>query len=679
MAAPIENRDDMIRFLGKNRIAAHQILFKHRHPDLTPDFHARITTLWHSHLSRGLVMAFREAGKSTIAEEAIILMALLHEFKNGVIIGENEARAADRLNSIKHELLMNEQIRALFGDQMGEVWGYAKIILRNGVIIQAIGRRQEVRGMKHLDTRPDLLFGDDLESKEHVRDAAARHDTLQWLFAEVMPALDKNARVRIQATPLDREALPMTIAGMPGWKILKFPIRYRDNAGDWAPSWPDRYPLDWVDNREQEMYRLGLHHDFMREYMCEAEDPSKKVFTAGMFRVVSRIHVWQPTFAFYDPARTAKETSSSTGWAVWSWIGPKLIIWDGGGGVWKPDEIINHIFQINNTFNPVQIGVERDGLEEFLLQPIRQEMIKRGVIVPILPLKAPKGKGDFIESLQPIFNANEVEFAKELPDLKAQFLSYPTGRIDGPNALAYAQIMRPGQPLYENFASFHVVESLPKWDRVPIWLCLNATQGLTTGVLCQLADGALHVLADYIREGDPGAVLSKIWSNARLEADRDIRGIAAPRHFEAYDTIGLRAAAAKLPAELRRGGSELEGREVIRSLLQRTERGLPCVQIAQAARWTLNAFSCGYAREITPVGVVKQEARPGIYRTLMEGLEAFASLLKIGMVEDDKHIHYRISSTGVRYKTILPVASESRDETKDSYIGTVNDIRRFRP
>jgi hypothetical protein len=63
----------------------------------------------------------------------------------------------------------------------------------------------------------------------------------------------------------------------------------------------------------------------------------------------------------------------------------------------------------------------------------------------------------------------------------------------------------------------------------------------------------------------------------------------------------------------------------------------------------------------------------------MEGLEAFAALLKIGMVEDDKHMHYRISSTGVRYKTILPVASESRDESKASYIGTVNDIRRFRP
>src|SRR6516225_1323290 len=290
-------------------------------------------------------------------------------------------------------------------------------------------------------------------------------------------------------------------------------------------------------------------------------------------------------------------------------------------------------------------------------------MIKRGVIVPILPLKAPKGKGDFIESLQPIFNANEVEFAKELPDLKAQFLSYPTGRIDGPNALAYAQIMRPGQPLYENFASFHVVESLPKWDRVPIWLCLNATSGLTTGVLCQLADGALHVISDYVREGDPGAALEKIYNAARLDADRDIRCIAGPSHFQAYDTIGLRGAVAKLPQELRRGGTELDGREAIRGLLQRTERGLPCVAVAHAARFTLNGFSCGYAREITPTGVVKQEARLGIYRVLMEGLEAFAGLLKIGMIDDDKQpARYRYTATGERYKSILPGPSESRDE-----------------
>ena len=672
------DRGATIKYFNADAVAAHQVLFKHRHPDTTPAFHNQIIALWHSRLPRALFMAFREAGKSTIAEEAIVVMALLKKFKNAVIIGENEQRAADRLTAIKYELLNNQFITHLFGDQLGEVWGYAKIILRNGVVIQALGRRQEVRGMKHLDTRPDLLFGDDLEAKEHVKDAQARHDTLQWLFAEVMPALDKNARVRIQATPLDREALPMTIAAMPGWKTLRYPIKYRDEqTGGWQSTWPSRYPISWIDNKEHELYRLGLHHDFMREYMCEAEDPAKKIFVAEMFKIVPRTHVWQPAFAFFDPARTATETSSSTGWAVWSWIANRLVVWDGGGGIWKPDEIIGQVFSVNREFCPVAIGVEKDGLEEFLMQPLRQEMIKRGVIIPLLAMRAPKGKRDFIESLQPFFQAGEVEFAKDLPELKAQFLSYPTGRIDGPNALAYALLMRAGQPIYENFASFHAAESVPLWDRVPIYLCLNATSALTTGVLTQLCDGALHVVADFVREGDPGVSLSKIFNQARLESDRDVRLIAPLRHFTDYDTIGIRAAARKLPAELRQGSSELEGREVIRALLQQQEKGLPSVQIAHAARWTLNGFSSGYAREINSSGVVKQEAREGIYRVLMEGLEAFAGLLKVGMLGEDQPSHYRTNSDGIRYKTILPGRSEPRDE-KAAWIGRTNDFRRFR-
>jgi|SRR5579863_1416399 len=656
---------------GRDRVLAHQVLFKHRHPDATPDFHPTIINAWHSRAVPLLnLLGFRECAKSTIGEEAVVVMALLQSFKNAVIIGENEARAADRLTAIKYELLNNEHIQTLFGDQMGDVWGYAKIILRNGVVIQALGRRQEVRGMKHLDMRPDLLFGDDLESKEHVKDEAARQETLAWLFAEVIPAMDKNFRARIHATPLDRESLPMTIEKMPNWQTLKFPIKYRDaTSGEWRPTWPTRYPLDWIDAKEKEMYRLGLHHDFMREYMCQAEDPAKKVFTAGMFKIVPRVHVWQPTFAMYDPARTATTTSASTGWAVWSWIGNRLIVWDGGGGVWKPDEIIDHVFKMDAQYHPVMLGVEKDGLEEFLMQPLRHEMVKRGCIIPVVPMRAPKGKGDFIEGLQPIFQAGEIEFAKELDELKAQFLSYPTGRIDGPNALAYAPLLRPGLPIYDNFATYHVVEQVLKWDRVPIWLCLNATSALTTGALVQLCDGDLHVIADYVREGDPGATLSALVNEANVEAGRAVRLIAAQSHFRDYDVVGLRAAAGALPAELRRGGEPIVGRAAIRELLEQQHKGIPRVQVGHAARWTINGFCAGYAREVKPDGMVKQDARDGIYKVLMEGIEAFAGLLKVGMLDDDRPAHYRTTDTGLRYKTILPGKSETAD-AKANWLGT---------
>lgn len=669
-------KSELILKLARNRVLAHQTLFRHRHPDGTPQVHEEVIELWHARaIPRALVMAFREFGKSTIAEEALVIMSALKSFRNAVIIGENQERAIDRLTAIKYEIANNEYLIDLFGELKGHVWNEGKVILTNGVILQALGRGQEVRGMKHLDMRPDFCFGDDMEGKEHVRDAPARKETLQWLFGEVIPALDKkSARIRINATPLDRESLPMTLLKQPGWTTKVYPIRYKDEKGEWAPTWEQRYPLDWIAEKETEMRRLGLHHEFMREYMCEPDDPSKKIFTEGMFKVEPRVHVWQPTYAFYDPARTTKATSATTGWAVWSWIANRLIVWDGGGGYWKPDEIIDSIFKINETYNPVMIGVEEDGLNEFIMQPLRQEMVRRSIVLPVTPMRAPRGKLDFIGSLQPFFLAGEVTFAKDCPELRAQFLSFPTGNIDGPNALAYAPRMRPGQIIFEDFSSQHVVEQVLIHERIPLWLTLNATSAMVTGVLVQLINGAVNVISDYVQEGDPGASLRAVVQAAQLEAGRDLRLLAGARHFEPYDTVGLRGAVAKLPQELKRGGSELDGRAEIRAMLTRQVRGRPVVQVAHAAHWTLNAFCAGYAREVDKTGIVKQEAREGIYRVLMEGLESFAGLLKTGIVDEEQATNWAYTETGQRYKTILPGRRDPVDE-KVKWLGEGHSLR----
>jgi hypothetical protein len=88
--------------------------------------------------------------------------------------------------------------------------------LANGVCIQAFGRGQALRGVKHLDMRPDFCFCDDLEEEEHIRTAEARQETLRWFMREPIPVLDKNGRIRVNATPLDRDALPMVLSRQPG-------------------------------------------------------------------------------------------------------------------------------------------------------------------------------------------------------------------------------------------------------------------------------------------------------------------------------------------------------------------------------------------------------------------------------------------------------------------------------
>ena len=115
-------------------------------------------------------MAFREGGKSTMAEEALILGAEFGLFHNAVIVGNTEKRACERLTAIKYELETNEFLAGLFGgphdEHTSKVWNEAEIVLSNNVRITALGRGQSLRGTKYLQWRPDFCFCDDVEEVE---------------------------------------------------------------------------------------------------------------------------------------------------------------------------------------------------------------------------------------------------------------------------------------------------------------------------------------------------------------------------------------------------------------------------------------------------------------------------------------------------------------------------------
>src|SRR6516225_9738204 len=407
-----DSRETLILKFAGDRVIAHQSLFAHRHPDATPPFHDELTELWHSPAPKVLTLAFRGGGKSTLAEEALVLAAAMKLVRNVLIIGSNSERANDRLRAIKHELETNELLVELYGDLRGPVWNEGRVVLANGVCIQAFGRGQALRGVKHHDARPDFCFVDDVEEEEHVRSPEARQETLRWFMTELIPALDKQARLRVATTPLDREALPMVLARQSGWITRVYPIEYKDQQGERRATWPARFPLPWIDARSQEFDEAGMAHAYAQEYLCQPEDPASKAFTSAMLRVEPSVRSWEATYAFLDPARTTHASSALTGWACWSWVGRRMTVWDGGAQPWAPDAIIDHIFKTAADYRPVVIGVERDGLEEFILQPLRHEQLRRGVLIPVNGYRAPRCNRSFIAGRQPFLAAGEITCAK---------------------------------------------------------------------------------------------------------------------------------------------------------------------------------------------------------------------------------------------------------------------------
>jgi hypothetical protein len=621
--------------------------------------------LWTAGVQHALIMAFRGAGKSTIGEEHITLAACYRRFTNCLILADTWTRAVEHLQKIRNEFETNPLIETLFGSLVGSTWTDEKLVLANGIVIQALGRGQSLRGTKHLDWRPDYVFIDDVEDVDSTQDMAQINKTMRWLMSEVIPALAPGYRLRMNGTPLHPHSVLMQLSRDPAWLKRVYPIEYRSPEGERLPAWPARFPLVDVD-RMSEMYaRRGMTREFMQEFMCEAEDVAAKPFAATTFKVEPIIKTWQNSFAVYDPARTTLVSSAMTGKVVYSWIGNRLVVWDADGAFWKPDEIVADIFKTFQTHAPAVIYVEEDGLHEWLLQPIRQEQARRSLFFPVTGVKAPKGKIAFINALQPFFKAGEVIFAKQFPELQSQLQNFPTGRIDIPNALAYALKLRAGMPVYEDFDGSNFVEEAEINPTQQLVLAVNASAQYTTAALLQIIDGGLRVYADWLREGDPGQCLTGIVADAGVFAQRRFKLIAPAEHFERYGNTGLVPAAAHIPCEIYPGGPVMQGRNGLRKLLGIERRGHAAVQVASTAHWTLNAMAGAHAFAVdSSTGKLHDAPVSGPYRTLLEGIESTAALLGVAELADEERA-YAVTPDGRRFLTSRGGTMEMRPTKAD--------------
>lgn len=626
--------------LRADPVLAHAVVFKHRHPQATPAFHRQIILDFWSDTEYVAEMAFRGAAKSTLAEEALSLMALFGLIRYGVIIGESYDRACERLSAIKHELDNNETIQNIWGDVRGETWGQGEIILKNGVKLQAAGAGQSLRGMKHRDARPDILFIDDLESKDSVATEEQRDKTMKYVTRDLIPACEPKSRKRIAGTPLHPKAWLERMRKESGWLFRVHPIVTPavSDPNQWERSnWAERFPLDFVRKLRDDAERIGELQGFVQEYLCQSEEPALKIFQPRHIIPAPRIPDWAPTMIVCDPARTVDVTKSArTGYTAFSWVGSKLYVRYGAGGYDLPAQIINTLFSLDDTFQPIHIGVEKDGLEQFLMQPLRQAQVERGITLPIMPLNAPrdKAKVDFIKGLHPFFEAGDIVMCGEFPELVQEILNFPTGLMDIVNSLAYAIRMRGGKPVYGDFGLNHIAADLTPNRRETAWLAINAeVQGgaHVAAVLCQYVNGALRVFADWVREGTPDGALERILPEAAQKANGAVLKIAANAdQFDPFNNYGLGRALKRLgvrPEFIQTTPAADKCLGAMTGLLRSQALTVPAFLVSRHARWTMNGLAQGYAFGLDKTAMLNPLPNPGYYTTLMRGLESFARWL----------------------------------------------------
>lgn len=643
-----DKKREILERLYKDRFLAHQVLFPHRHKNSDPEFHKELKEILYSKNPWVALKAFRGAAKSTITEEVIIICALFEDFRYALILGNSYDRACERLAAIKNEFETNDAIMELFGEQSGGTWAADQIVIANGCKIQAFGARQSLRGAKHNDQRPDFLFVDDLEDEENVATEDARRKLKRWFNGAVLPAMDPMGKIRMVGTPLHPKALLEEKMKDSAWKSASFPVMYLDENGQEISAWPDRFPYEYIQRMRQNYINDGNLVEFEQEYMCRSEDVAAKPFQVNMIKVAAVNASWAPIQIMVDPARTVKTaTSARTGYAVWSWEGSKLTVHEAFGAFHKPDEIIKTIFDLDEKFNPVEIGVEADGLEEFIMQPLRIEMLRRGRPIPLSKQKAPRNKDDFIKGLQPFYIAGDVVHASIFPDLVSELLQFPTGRKDVPNALAYALKMRAGKQVYEDFSIGNISPVIEIPDkRYPIYLAVSARASFVAAVMVQYINGQVIVYKDWVKEGPPMEVLELLVQEAVMFANKEILLVSPGEQFGKYTNFGLAQAAKKIRITLRRAAEAARAQGCLIPWLKNTVRGSAALIVSDSARWVLNGFLRGYARKLTASGLLSDHPEENIYVPIMEALESFVYWF-------DLSIRNESETSGVRYGTTL--------------------------
>jgi hypothetical protein len=653
------SRSDLVRNLFNDPVEAHFAIFPKRHAFASPSFHEKMISLYWGDDPKVAILSFRGSAKSTLGEECIALKALIHDFDYAVIVCATVDRAAQRLGSIRKEIETNEDIELVFGNMVGKVWQETRLVLSNGVCIDAVGAGQNTRGMKYLSARPSFALIDDIEENTAQNDNVStpeKRDVLRaWFRGTFLPALAQPSPiVRLCGTMLHEESLIGRYSKADGWTSLTVPVEHKGIDGERVASWPALFPISWIDKEREHYVDDGQAETFEQEYMCRATAPETRSFREGMFCFEPKIRTWEPVYVIYDPARTVGPQSCATGKVVASWLGERLLVWEATQAFWQPDELIDDIFDSDDRWNPLNIGVEVTGLNQFVEQPLRVEQAKRGHPLPLISINPPRGPGKekFLLRLQPFFASRSVVFCGERKQFKKlidELLGFPYGLNDTINALAYMLEIKPGEPVYARFRNDHVFEHFQPSRRGSFYLLLNSDGLWSCSVLIETIDEGVRVIADWCERGGLAEVVPASIRSARARAGRELIAYCPPVHFKPYDPIGLRPAAQSASQAVLQGGDLTSGQSEIRRLLQFKLGDAPLFQVSREASWTLRAMSGGYARKAGETA-----AMAGPYRVVGEALESFAAILA-GLTIDEDKLLYSLTKEGRKYHSSVPV------------------------
>ena len=474
-----------------------------------------------------------------------------------------------------------------FGELRGPVWREGEIELANGARVKALGVGQQIRGKKEKRSRrPDFIVCDDLEDEENARTEEARKKMMSWVMRALLPAMHPSrGRLRVIGTPMGTDSLMVKLSRHSGFRTVRFPVLKEDGS----PQWPERFGVEQVESVRELYVEAGDPDGFEQEYMLNPVGKENVIFAVEKVgRMAAALMPQGATVTMTDPARKSGGKVARTGHVAYRWVGETLYVLEARGFFHRPSETIDTLFQWSGRWEPVEVGIEKDGLEDYLMEPLWTAMGERGVTLPVVAQMAPRDrdKATFLLGLQPYVEAGRLVVSEHCADRLAEMETFPRGRVDVLNALAYAVKRKRGKSVYQTVLQREDVRLVAGRET---WL-VGESDGANGywWMVCQVGETSVHVV-----ECGKGLARSLMdeWPSLVTEKRMDVPGLLiwTTGHDERYAS-GLGGVMRRKGILYRRGGSVPPG-----CMAAGVAQGE--VRIGKEASGVLHAVNGGYRWE----------------------------------------------------------------------------------
>ena len=437
--------------------------------------HGKIFNLIDSPDNKVAIAAPRGWGKTSVVALALMARYILFNHTGFICyINKSHDAASLQTENLRRELVTNRMIKHFFGSfktrevenkDFEETFSKKAWVAYN-TLVWPRGAGQQVRGVLFKNDRPGLIVIDDLEDPEKISNDEMRRKWYEWLYADVIKAVprvgpaSKTWKIVYIDTLKHEDSVLQKLLESPEWKSVRLEA-CDDNFKSTAPEFmsDEDVQKEWqehVDSGQTDVFFRELRNlpistkdsAFRQDYFHYYNVPDDSKFgELDLKKHDTEIQSDQniETVVLLDPAKTVKIHSAESaiiGVGI-DLTSAKLYIRDAISEKMYPDEIYDALFGMGIRLNAKVLGIEETSLNEFIRQPIKNEMFRRGSFFELIWLKARGGmkKELRVKELVPYYRGGYIYHNRTcatVKKLEQQLLMFPRSRLwDLMDCLAY--------------------------------------------------------------------------------------------------------------------------------------------------------------------------------------------------------------------------------------------------